>query len=90
MGVGNGHEKLESLAQKAEAAAIESGYEAEARKFTAHLTISRIKEAQPVTDFLTKARSIHAVMRVSDVVLFKSEPGSGHSRYTVVAAFPLK
>jgi RNA 2',3'-cyclic 3'-phosphodiesterase len=90
VGVGNGHEKLESLAQKAEAAAIESGYEAEARKFTAHLTISRMKEAQPVTDFLTKARSIHAVMRVSDVVLFKSEPGSGHSRYTVVAAFPLK
>ena len=89
VGVGNGHARLERVAAKAEAAARESGFDPEPREFTAHLTISRIREAASVTDFLEKARRVSATMSVSDVILFRSEPGGQHSRYTVVAAFPL-
>jgi RNA 2',3'-cyclic 3'-phosphodiesterase len=90
VGVDPGHENLENLAQKAEAAATESGFDPEPRRFTAHLTISRMKVAESVADFLTKARRINVVMRVTEVAVFRSEPGGHHSRYTVVAAFPLK
>src|SRR6187551_3410494 len=45
VGVGNGHEKLERVALAAEGAARESGFEAESRKFTAHLTISRMRQS---------------------------------------------
>ena len=89
VGVGNGHEKLERVALAAEGAARESGFEAESRKFTAHLTISRMKQSESLVEFLAKARNVSAAMRVDEVILFKSELGSDHSRYTVVAAFPL-
>ena len=89
VGAGNGHTKLEHLAEKAEAAAVESGFDAESRKFSAHLTISRIRQSEPVSEFLGGAARIHAMMRVTEVVLFRSEPGGQNSRYTVVAAFLL-
>jgi len=90
VGVGNGHGKLEDIARIAEAAATQSGFEAEPRKFTAHITISRMKQPETVVHFLEKARRVNAVMRVGEVILFRSKPGSDHSRYTVVDAFPLK
>ena len=89
IGVGNGRARLETIAEKVEAAAGESGFEHESRKFAAHLTIARMKQAEPVTDFLARAYSIEAIMRVEHVVLFRSELGGEHSRYSVVAAFPL-
>ena len=90
VGVGNGHEKLERVALAAEGAARESGFEAEPRKFTAHLTISRMKQSESVVEFLAKARKVSAVMRVDEVILFKSELGRDHSRYGVVSAFQLR
>jgi len=90
VGVTNGHAKLEDIARTAEAAAVQSGFEPEPRKFTAHLTIARMKQTETVIDFLAKARKVSAVMRVSEVILFRSEPGRDHSHYTVVDAFPLK
>jgi len=89
VGVGKGRESLEKVAGKAENAVVASGFEAEARKFSAHLTISRLKQPESVAQFLTKARKIDARMPVTEVILYRSELGRGHSRYSVVAAFPL-
>ena len=90
VGVGSGQEKLERVALAVEEAARRSGFEAEPRKFTAHLTVSRMKQSESVLEFLSKARKVSAVMRVDEVILFKSELGRDHSRYGVVSAFQLR
>jgi RNA 2',3'-cyclic 3'-phosphodiesterase len=90
VGVGNGHEALERIAEKAESAARAAGFDAEARKFTAHLTISRMKQPESAAALLAKSGRINATMQVTEVVLYRSELGGQHSRYAVVAAFPLR
>ena len=89
IGVGRGREALEQLADKVEVAARESGFEAEPRKFSAHLTIARIKQPQSIDQLLSRAQKVNATMQVNDVILYRSEMGREHSRYSVVAAFPL-
>lgn len=89
VGVGNGHERFESVAAKVEAASNAVGFEPELRKFTAHLTISRMKQPESVTEFLASSRKVHASMKVTHVALYRSEPGGQHSRYSIVASFPL-
>ena len=90
VGAGFGKERLETVADKAEKAAVLSGFEPESRKFSAHLTIARIKQPQPIDQFLLKAKKIDATMRAEEVILYRSEMGKGHSKYLVIAAFPLK
>ena len=89
LGIAKGREALERVAEKAENAVVVSGFAPEARKFSAHLTISRLKQPEPIAQFLTKVRKVDARMQVREVILYRSEPGRGHSRYSVVAAFPL-
>lgn len=89
VGVGNGRDRLERVADRAEAAAVEAGFEPEPRKFSAHLTISRLKQPESIAQFLAKARKVSATMRATAVILYRSELGRGHSHYSVVAAFPL-
>jgi 2'-5' RNA ligase len=89
VGVGNGHDRLELLAANAERAARAAGFDAEPRKFTAHLTIARIKQPESAASFLAKSRGVGVAMPVTEVVLFRSEPGREHSRYTPVEVFRL-
>jgi 2'-5' RNA ligase len=90
MGVGRGKERLEAVAEKAEKAAVLSGFDPESRRFSAHLTVSRIKQPQSIDQFLLKSRKVDAAMRVEEVILYRSEMGRGHSKYSIVARFPLK
>jgi 2'-5' RNA ligase len=90
LGVAKGKEKLESVAAKAELAAVQSGFDPEARKFSAHLTVSRLRNPESVEQFLAKARKIDAAMRVEEVILYRSEIGGAHSKYSVIASIPLK
>ena len=89
IGVGKGREALEKIADKVEAAVESAGFAPEARKFSAHLTVSRLKQPESIAPFLAKAPAINARMQVGEVILYRSELGRGHSRYSVVAAFPL-
>ena len=89
VGVGKGREALEKVADKAESAVVAAGFEAESRRFSAHLTISRLKQPESIAQFLAKARKVDARMKATEVILYRSELGPGHSRYSVVAAFPL-
>jgi 2'-5' RNA ligase len=89
IGVGKGREALEKISDKVEAAVVDAGFAPEARKFSAHLTVSRLKQPESVAQFLSQARSINARVQVSEVILYRSQLGQGHSRYSVVAAFPL-
>jgi 2'-5' RNA ligase len=88
-GVGNGHARLERVAMVADSAAESAGFDPEKRKFSAHLTISRLKRPESVTQFLVSAGRIEAAMSVESILLYRSVPGGQHSRYSVVAEFPL-
>lgn len=90
VGVGQGSQKLVGLAEKVEAVATKAGFDAEARRFTAHLTIARMKQPESVRELLEKPPRIHAVMQVSEVILYRSELGAEHSTYTVVEEIPLR
>ncbi|HEX6576488.1 MAG TPA: RNA 2',3'-cyclic phosphodiesterase [Gemmatimonadaceae bacterium] len=89
IGTGAGHERLEAIAQKVEAVASGIGFEREKRPFKPHLTISRMKEPASVMQLLSKVPAIQATMRVNEVMLYRSELGGSHSRYSVVARFSL-
>jgi RNA 2',3'-cyclic 3'-phosphodiesterase len=90
VGAGAGHARLEGVAQKVEEIARSAGFEAEKKPFRAHLTISRMKEPQSVSELLARARPVQATMRVEELILYRSRPGGAHSQYSVVMAFPLK
>jgi 2'-5' RNA ligase len=83
---------IERLARAHERAARLAGLGAEAREFTAHVTLARLKSArpEPVARFLEEQGDF-APMRfeVSRVVLFSARPGSGGGPYAVEEAFPL-
>lgn len=49
-----------------------------------------MKRPESVVEFLTKPQRLEVVMKVSEVILYRSEPGGQHSRYTVVDSFQLR
>jgi 2'-5' RNA ligase len=84
LGVGKGRERLESIAASVESAARTAGFVAESRKFTAHLTLARIRPAESVVRLLAAPPKIDASMRLEEVIIYRSETGGSHSRYTIV------
>jgi len=74
-------EPLEELAAAVERGVVAAGIEPEMRRFRAHLTLGRVRGRYglPPADERPAAR---AAFDVSDVVLFRSQPGRGGSRYT--------
>ena len=89
IGVGKGVDRLSEVAQLVESAAVRAGFEPERRRFSAHLTLSRLRDPQTVTHLLAGAKPVGEKMRVTQVVLYESRMGGLHSRYSVVTAFPL-
>jgi 2'-5' RNA ligase len=89
LGVANGRERLEALAAKVESAARQAGFEPEARRFSAHLTLSRMRSPESVADIVARSRPVDAEMQVDKIVLYSSRTGGTHSVYTVVQTFPL-
>ena len=89
LGVSNGRERLEALAAKVETAASLSGFEAEKRRFSPHLTLSRMRAPEPVADLVSKSRPVNVEMLVDRVILYSSVTGGPHSVYAIVQTFPL-
>ena len=75
VGVGKGREALERVADKAESAVVSAGLPAESRKFSAHLTIARLRQPESIAQFLSKARKVDARTEVREVILYRSELG---------------
>ena len=89
IGTASGHDRLESVARKVEEISRSVGFDAEHRPFTAHLTVSRMREPLSVAAILSRARPIQVTMRVEEINLYRSQSGGPHSRYSVVTAIPL-
>lgn len=88
---------LDALQRGVEAAARRLGYESEERRFSAHLTIGRVKQNVTATEQQTIRRALEAARidllgtaRVDSVHLYKSDLKSSGSIYTRLYSAPLK
>lgn len=89
IGVTEGVERLRELARIAEDAARAAGFEAEEKRFTPHLTISRIHPPRDVTRAIAAAPPLDLAMPVGELVIFRSHLGGGPARYEAVERFAL-
>lgn len=83
-----------SLHEKIEAAISGLGFKKEAREFSPHITIARLRDAplSSIQDYLQDNRDFKtAAIKCNRFVLFSSEhPDGGHSVYTSLAEYKLK
>jgi len=89
LGVTRGGERLSALAEIAEAAARAAGFAPESKRFTPHLTLSRLVPAQNITPLLAARRQYDITMPATAVILYRSRLGGGPARYEVVETFSL-
>lgn len=90
IGVGRGSEALLDLANSADAAAADAGLDSEERPFVPHLTLSRIRPPENVTDFLEAASFGDIVWNCESLTVFESHLGSGPAHYEPLERFVLK
>jgi RNA 2',3'-cyclic 3'-phosphodiesterase len=88
-GVDDPSGRLSALAVVVEAAARTAGFPAEERPFRAHLTLSRLRNPGDVRPWLAAAPAIRMPFMATEVVLFRSELGSGPARYHPVRTYRL-
>ncbi len=89
LGVPQGGEQLSALAAIAEAAARAAGFAPEGRRFTPHLTLSRMDPPQPVAALVGNARDLDVRMTVESIIIYRSSLGAGPARYEEVRRFVL-
>lgn len=94
IGAKSENEELNSLAQQIENSMETLGLKKEARKFSGHLTLGRIKDStgiQPVMDRLQKNQNFEAgLFHVKEFFLIKSELHPAGSIYTKLKNFELR
>lgn len=89
IGIEEGVEPLTRLAGQVEAAVEAAGFAPEERPFRAHLTLSRIRPQQDVSELVYDSGRFDARERVDAVTLFRSHLGRGGARYEILDQFPL-
>lgn len=90
IGVDAGVEPLRGLADAVERAVVAAGFPPESRRFSAHLTLSRLRPAHDVRPILAAAPTPPAVRQTVDaVVLYRSHLERDGPRYDALARFPL-
>jgi RNA 2',3'-cyclic 3'-phosphodiesterase len=89
LGTGDGAPDLAALAARVEHAAVSAGFEAEARPFAAHLTLSRLKPEIDVRTVLATVPRFDRRQTVAEVVLFRSHLSREGPRYEALQRFAL-
>lgn len=87
--VTEGVERLRELARIGEDAARAAGFAPEEKRYTPHLTISRIHPPRDVTGAIERVPALDVAMRVEDVIVFRSHLGGGPARYAPIERFAL-
>ena len=80
---------MEGLAAGVEASVIDAGFPPEDRPFRAHMTLSRVRPPEDVTEIIEEIERFSIGMQVDRVVLYRSHLGRGGARYEAVEEFPL-
>ncbi len=89
LAVSKGLTRLEQLAAEAEEAAQSAGFVPEDRPFQAHLTLSRVRPAEDVSDLIETFPDAGLGWRCESVVVYRSHLGRGGARYEPLETFPL-
>jgi 2'-5' RNA ligase len=89
LGVTRGGERLSDLAAIAEDAARNAGFAPERKRFTPHLTLSRIDPSHNIAALLAQKHRYDTEMSVTALILYRSQLGGGPARYEEVARFDL-
>jgi 2'-5' RNA ligase len=89
LGVARGGERLSDLAAVAESAARNAGFAPEGRRFTPHLTLSRIDPPQNITALLGQKHRHDLEMTAMALIIYRSQLG-GSARYEEIARFDLQ
>jgi 2'-5' RNA ligase len=89
LGVPLGGEQLSALAAIAERTARAAGFAPESRRFTPHLTLSRMDPPQSVAALVANALDLDVQMRVESMIIYRSRLGGGPARYEEVQRFAL-
>jgi 2'-5' RNA ligase len=90
LGVREGGDRLSDLAAIAEDAARNARFAAEGKRFTPHLTLSRIDPPQSVSALLSQKHRYGVDMSVTALILYRSQLGGGPARYEEVERFNLQ
>lgn len=90
VGVSDGAERLQGLAQRTEERVVAAGFEAERRPYRAHLTVSRLRPQRDVRDVLRAVPPCDVISHVDEVVVYRSHLGPQGARYEPLARFPLR
>ena len=92
-GVGSGEARLAVLAAAVDQSLIQLGFPREARAFSAHITLGRVREPRrdpALAEALARALTLElGATRVDRVVLMRSAPSPRGARYSELAALPL-
>jgi 2'-5' RNA ligase len=83
---------IERLAAAVEAAARDAGFEREERRFTAHLTLGRVRGTRGIrraADAVRGWEPREEAEAIPDVVLYRSELGAGGARHVALARYPI-
>lgn len=89
LGIEQGVDELDALADRCEAAAQVAGFPAEDRPFHPHVTLSRIRPWQDIRSLVERFPPFPATQRVESITLFRSVLGRGGARYEIVDSVPL-
>ncbi|HEX6039463.1 RNA 2',3'-cyclic phosphodiesterase [Longimicrobium sp.] len=88
--VTEGADRLRDLARIAEDAARAAGFAPEGKRYTPHLTLSRIQPPRDVTDTTARVPSVDVEMPVRELVVFRSHLGGGPARYEAIERVVLR
>lgn len=83
---------IERLADSVEAAVRSAGFEPEGRRFTAHLTLGRVRDRQGAVRAVAAVREwapVGELEPVPEIVLYRSDLGPRGARHTPLARFPI-
>ncbi len=84
-----GMERLRELADAAEEAAQTAGFAPEERPFRVHLTLSRVRPSEDVSDLIADFPPVDLEWRCRSVMVYESHLGRGGARYEALETFPL-
>ncbi|NND03706.1 MAG: RNA 2',3'-cyclic phosphodiesterase, partial [Acidimicrobiia bacterium] len=82
LAVVTGGERLEELAVSCERAAVRAGYDPEERPYHPHLSLSRVRPHQNLTELVEQYPTFPGRLRIDSVVLYESITSSNGARYT--------
>lgn len=93
VGIENGREQLEDIAEGVEQALVRTGFEKERKPFRSHITIGRVKESKPVDGLVEGLQELDAqglgLQSVDSLVLMESVLRSGGPIYTPLSMHKL-